>query len=61
MAVFFDLDLRLSPFTTHGLSRSKTHISASDPFFNVSLFFYNILAGFIVNVSIIFVSGSDSL
>jgi hypothetical protein len=36
-------------------------MSASDPFFNEPLFIFKIFAGFIVNVSIIFVSGKDSL
>ena len=50
--VFFDLDFKSSPLTTHGLSKSKTHISASDPFFNEPLLIFKIFAGFIVNVSI---------
>ena len=39
-----DLDFNLSAFTTHGVSKSKTQISASDPIFKVPFFIPKILA-----------------
>ena len=59
--MFLDLDFKFPALTTHGLFKSITQISASDPFFKVPLLILRIFDGFIVRHSTILLSGKDSL
>ena len=54
IAVFLDFDFNLLASIFHGASRSKIQISPSEPLDNDPFLIFKILAGFIVNTSIIY-------